>query len=231
MRRAPALLLLALAGMACNPTYAPPVWSVHYGAPGRPLSGRGQAAFNTNRHLTGGPGATFHVVQGLQLEAGTESMFVHSGEGWILGRVGARYTFNRRAVLDGRPQGRGWAFDLEAGGGFGAGGEHRDDPKEAYEDCDDPQDRLAGGLYVGGGVGYHVFRWLAFFARAREQFTRADGIPWTFWTTAVAGPEFTFGPAHLHLAAGYFRYDNSADAEQDWILEGGIAFRFDYKDD
>ena len=133
--------------------------------------------------------------------------------------------------MDGRPQGRGWAFDLEAGGGFGTGGEHRSDPKDEYGDCGAAQERSAGGLYLGSGVGYHVFRWLAFFARAREQLSTAEDVPWTFWTTATAGPEFTVGPAHIHLAGGYWRYDSSWEWEDDWLLEGGITFRFDYRDD
>ena len=67
------------------------MWSVHYGAPGRPMAGRGQASFTTNKFLTGGPGAAFHLVDGLQLEAGTDSVFFHSGDGWVLGRLGARW--------------------------------------------------------------------------------------------------------------------------------------------
>ncbi|MBM4371711.1 MAG: hypothetical protein FJ098_08660 [Deltaproteobacteria bacterium] len=225
-------VLAAAVAAGCNPVYAPPVWSTHYGAAGRPLDGRMQAGFAGTHCLTGGPWWTFHVVRGLQLEAGTDSVFFPDGDGWVLGRLGARYTFSwRRNDPEGAP-GRGWAMDLEAGGGLGAGGENGDESDESgCRDCGRPWKRLAGGLYAGIGGAYHVVRWFSVFARARQQFSKAEEVPWTLWTSALAGPEFSVGPFSIYLAGGYAQYWNPKDLERGFLAEGGFAFRFGYRDD
>ena len=209
--------------VGCHPTYAPPISTIHHGVPGRFVGGGTELGMGGTIHATGGPWAAVSLGQNLRLEAGLETTpiaNVESRQGWLLARAGLRATL-LQPKEEQRWKRHGPAMDIEIGVGAGFGGEHEDEDDD-YRSLD----RAALGAYVGGGLGYHFVNWLALFVRVREQVTRAQAVPVTFWTTAVGGPEFTIGPVGIYVAGGYAEYRNAIDHEAGGTLELGLSACF-----
>jgi hypothetical protein len=224
MRALIVLVSMFLAG--CGASFAPPIRSVHGGAPGRlganDLDIGGGATFVTAKGspgaATGGLYLAYAVKEGVQLEAGTD----HSLAVWSLGYMGARFTpwRQRQGAVRG-------ALDLETGAGLGAGGK-RCVPRESDGQCVGDglswTARLAGGGYLGMGIGMHAGSF-ALFARARGQATSALGVPLTIWGSGVAGAEVSLAPTVRFWASGGMGgYWNRLDAQRAPILELGLSF-------
>jgi len=168
------------------------------------------------------------LQEGIRLEAGVESVPVAIVKGldggWLLGRAGFRFGMLR--LREGRTRPNSWAgWDIEVGVGAGWGGEHRE-----TED-NDTFGRLAGGAYLGTGIGYHLAESFALFARVREQLTSSEGIPTTLWTSALGGAEIVIGPIAIHLAGGLAEYRNSVDQGSGATIELGLSGRIGGEDE
>lgn len=214
--------VVAMLATACVPTFAPPPFTAHGGAPGRLVGGevelRGTATgFGAEVPSTGGPALSYALDDRWALEAGAE----YSRAGWALGRGGARATGERqpgrwlRLVADG-----------EVGGALGAGGNRC--TGSAPLECDGIpwHRRVAGGGYVGVGGGLR-FPWLALFVRGRVQLAGAHNVPRTSWASAAGGLEFPLG-RHVALwsAGGWGGYDNRVESLYWWFYEVGLSVRW-----
>lgn len=185
------LASVLLASSGCF-SYAPPVRMGHYGAPGRTGAGMfemgGSYAYHPAYSGTGSVG--YGVTESVTVEAGAEGKY----ESWAIGWAGVRYT----PELD-PARVRGLHVDVEGGAGAGAGGRECEG-----NDCSVPPDalrRVAGGGYLGLGLGYEVRDWFSPWVRARSQLSAAHGVPFTSLTTALLGVQFSISQT-VHLWAG-----------------------------
>lgn len=208
----PTALALLLAG--CNPTFAPPVRTGMYGAPGRMRDATFELGASGNQRGSGGLFEGFVVAPGVQVEVGGELSALDRDGQWALGWVGARTTFDQLR----EEGGNGASFDLEAGAGAGVGGRLADDDTEWF-------DRPAGGGYLGAGVAWHA-EWFAAWGRARVQLTGAVDVPATLWYQALLGPEAAIGPVSVYLAIGWAGYVNDADDNSGGLLDAGLSVHF-----
>ena len=206
-------LVVALA-TGCT-TFAPPLRSTHYGAPGRVDQGDIELGGATGAPgfapLYGGPRLGYGLRDWVSIEAGGD----FARDGWALGYGGARLTLNpdRERKIHG-------AADLELGLGLGVGGETEAGDGRSWSE------RLAFGGYLGAGGGVHI-AWFSLFGRGRVQSTAADGIPWTFWWSAVGGLQFALG-RYVDLygavgAAGFHAYEWGSGL----IYDFGLMIHFD----
>ena len=209
--------------VACNPTFAPPVRSVHDGAPGRLTNNQGDVTVALTTEATGGASLSLPVAPNTHIEvSGDVSPY------WTMAGMGLRFTHPT--------MGNGFVRDLELGLGGGVGGtlcgNHAQQPltlncdgSGATWDGRSAAQRAATGAYLGGGIGR---RWGIFtlFGRARVQGSVATDLPVTFWWSTLGGGELRLGPINVYLAlglAGYYdRMDNAAGA----LAEGGLAIPF-----
>lgn len=212
--RAAPLALLGLALAACNPTFAPPVRSGIYGAPGRLREATFEVGGSGTQRGTGGLFEGFVVAPGLAVEVGGELSALDTDGRWAMGWVGARYSIDQ--LRD--EAGDGFSADVEAGAGAGVGGRLHDDDTAWF-------DRPAGGGYLGSGVAWHS-EWFAAFGRARIQVTGAVDVPATLWWQALLGPEAAIGPVSVYLALGWAGYTNEADANNGGLLDTGVSIHF-----
>ncbi|HOX46437.1 MAG TPA: hypothetical protein PK668_22730 [Myxococcota bacterium] len=217
-----ALALLGTSWLTgCAATFAPPMQSTHYGAPGRLRLGEMEVRGAATLFGSGTGAAGIHLTDSLKLELAGDAKLVDS-EKWAVGTAGVRYTFG------GKAHGDWWAFDLEAGLGAGAGGvldgDETGDGGEVDEDA--WRERLAVGAYVGAGFGFHPWDFFALFLRARVQESFATCLPPTFWWSALAGIELTVFPVSLYVAAGVAGYENSVESEIGVLPELGLSAHF-----
>src|SRR5687768_16909213 len=121
MRRSFASLafLAALAAIAfgCNPTFAPPPQSTHYGAPGRAHTGQGEvvAALATGHDGNGSVALGLPLSPAARVELGADA-----GRSWILATAGLRLGLFDLHVDDTDLR---FSGDASVGGGIGRGGE------------------------------------------------------------------------------------------------------------
>jgi hypothetical protein len=215
---------LLLAAAACNPTYAPPVRGVHYGAPGRLEEGRielGGTAGGPFFPQAGGPNLGVGVNDHLALEVG--GSFNHYDGAWAMGYLGPRVT-----LVTPKRTGISLALDLEGGAGLGVGG--------TLQNSQDWTHRFAYGGYQGLGLGVHFNGGgprpapvqTALYFRSRIEETRAQGLPTTLWVTAMFGIDVTIKRrVALGFGTGYAQYSNSSDSTQGWFYQVGITLFFD----
>ncbi len=215
------LPLAASCAAACTPpTFAPPIRTGHFGAPGRMAPGLGAARATVGgegQSKYGGITVSIPVADGLRVEAGGDAT-----EYSATGSAGVRYTH-----LAGR-----LAMDAELGFGAGAGGalcgnsgdtarpcpgSQRDTgtadvhpPPPLYPDGLGAWDRFAFGGYAGVGIGVRPWPWVEVYARGRLQLSRATHVPTTLWGTALGGVEFKLGPVDLGAALGWAATSTSA---------------------
>jgi len=227
------LLLFGWGGtVGCNPTYAPPVRTNHYGAPADFHRGRMEANVSyMNPAGTGLDGSLgLALTDAVQLELGG-----NFGVGAIT-YVGVRFSSYQKAK---QQRLANVLFDFETGAGLGVGGELCGDDPESVDDdeCAHAVNppwyrRIAGGAYFGVGLGVEfdidpVFK-LSIYSRARLQITKAQYIPTTTWVTAGGGLELTFSDFFkLYGGPYYAMYDNSMDGIFGCAGEVGIKFVFD----
>jgi hypothetical protein len=231
------LLLIALAGSllvaaaaACNPTFAPPIRAVQYGAPARLTEGRveiGAVAGGFAIPDVLSPHVGVGIRDWVALEVGG-NFWVESSRRymWAMGFIGPRFSYaphrERRVHL---------ISDLELGVGVGRGGSlyGNDGPSRECTDCDNltALDRTAGGGYGGFGIGAQI-GWLSLYGRARVEVSAADNVPTTTWPTASVGAEFNIHKrVALTLAFGYLGYMNARDVENGWFYQMGVTFFID----
>ena len=234
MRRS---LLIALAGSllvaaaaACNPTFAPPLRAVQYGAPARLTEGRVEIGATAGGFAIPdvlSPHVGVGIRDWVALEVGGNFWVEDSRRySWAMGFIGPRFSYaphrERRVHL---------ISDLELGVGAGLGGvrDGNDAPSGECRDCDGRSalDRTAGGGYVGGGIGAQI-SWFSLYGRARVEVTTAENVPTTTWPTASVGAEFNIHKrAALTLAAGYIGYINTSDQVHGWFYQMGVTFFID----
>jgi hypothetical protein len=219
-----ALAFLPLAA-GCNPTYAPPIRAVQYGAPARLEQGRVEFGGTLGGVIVpnvAGPHVAVGVSDLVALEAGGNFLY----DEWAMGFVGARFSFagDRRR--------RGYLIaDLELGVGGGVGGslEGNQAPDSGCATCDGRStfDRVAYGGYQGAGLGARI-RWLSIYGRVRVEETTATNVPLTLWPSASVGMEFRPSDrVALNLAAGVMGYSNSRDSAVGWFYQVGVTLFFD----
>ncbi len=209
--------LLAMGG--CAPTYAPPVRTPEFGAPGRTAEGDvaiGGSMVGTGYVPTpqfGGPMLAYGIRDAWSVEGGGDF-----GEAWRMGWAGARFTHAPRRYAKNY-----LALDVNAAGGGGLGGELRGngedgDGRSAFE-------RVAGGGLLGAGVAGH-FSFFSVFGRARGQVTKATGVPTTMWWNAGLGLQFRLWKSlDLYVQTGPAGYSNAVEDEWSFVSEAGIAVR------
>jgi hypothetical protein len=223
MQRSACLLLLAVLLPGCV-SYAPPVRSLTYGAPGRLRQGDLEIAggfAGLAGPAAGGGWLAYGVRDWASVELGADA----SRNGWAMGFLGGRFTHapNRERKLHG-------ALDGEVGVGMGAGGNGNCLSEDRSCDHRLWNQRAAFGSYLGGGAGYH-FSFFALYARGRIQQTVSDGIPATVWGTLHGGLQFRiartvdlFGGAGLSgFVTGEGHNANSVS------YDAGISVHFDVR--
>lgn len=219
-------LLLCVAAMSgCNPRFAPPVRTSHYGAPGKLKSGQIEVGGAGNIFGTGGPELSYSLRDWLQIELGSDLSFLEKNPKWAMGWGGVRLTHTQNSTIHANER---MAWDIELGGGAGAGGENHCSSQET--DCSFDSrawsDRLAWGGYAGLGVGFHK-SWYSLFLRARAQFTSASDIPATFWFSGMLGIGSQIANHfNWYLAGGGAGYTNSKDSEGGVLGEIGMSVQF-----
>ncbi len=206
---------------ACNPTFAPPVRSVQYGAPGRLSDNQGEVTAAITTESSGGASLSLPVAPDTHIElSGDFSQY------WTMASMGLRFTHPT--------VGNGLVRDLEVGIGGGVGGELCGNtstrppttvPCQSLWDGYTSSQRAAAGAYLGGGIGR---RWGIFtlFGRARVQGSTATDVPATFWWSTMGGGELRLGPINLYLALGLAGYIDSADNAAGGLAEGGLSIPF-----
>jgi hypothetical protein len=234
-RRLPRALLpgalLAVAASGCNPTYAPPVRAVHYGAPGRVREGDVEVG-GTLAGVFNPTAGSLYVAAGLRdwvsLEAGSTVVVAPTGPTplaeSIMGWVGPRFTLPRRA------HGVSLLLDGELGLGAGVGGELCIMTASNGTVCEPDgrrwYNRTAFGGYQGGGLGFGV-EWFSLYGRARIEESVATAIPVTYWPSAMLGVGFELGSrVSIDAGGGYMGYFDEKDSINGWFYQAGASFRF-----
>jgi hypothetical protein len=224
MSRASCLLGLALLP-ACV-SYAPPVRSPTYGAPGRLRQGDLEIAGSVAGVVAPGDAGGGWLAYGVRDWASVELGVDASLRGWAMGFLGGRFTHapRRERKLHG-------ALDGEVGVGMGAGGEaYCPDSNSTSCSPRDWNERVAFGSYLGGGAGYH-FSFFALYARGRIQQTVSDGLPATVWGTLHGGLQFRIArTVDLFGGTGLsgFVTGRSHDSYF-WSSDAGISVHFDVR--
>jgi hypothetical protein len=220
-----ALTALTYVG-GCNPVFAPPMRSTHYGSPGRLKSGQAEVSGGFQILLVGGSAAAFALNDWLQLELGGDFSLIRD-ENWAIGFGGIRLTPLRRQAGS-----LFWAGDLEIGLGLGAGGIwcEQESDNGCYGDGLEWTDRFAYGGYFGAGLGLHIDFFSAF-ARGRVQISESTNIPYTIWLSVLGGIGFRIvDNLNLYLAGGYGFYRNDLDFVDGPLIEAGLSISFDVLD-
>jgi hypothetical protein len=229
------LLVLCPSVAACGmPTWAPPLRSTHFGAPGMIQPGQGavQGVLGAGMAVRGGAMVSFPVSQRVHLEVGGDGMSEAA-----LGALGVRYSHRTRWLL----------MDVEAGGGVGAGGVLCNNSAETHRVCTESQrdpgttritdttlypdgltawQRFAFGAYAGTAFGIRPWPWMEIYIRGRIQATQATHVSTTLWMSALLGAQFRIGPVFAHAALGWAGYFNERDERNDAIGEIGIMVPF-----
>lgn len=212
---------VCLAVLAACTSYAPPVRSPGYGAPGRIRQGQleiGGAVAHPGSPGHGGPFIGYGVRDWASVEVGADFSFRQ----WALGYLGGRFTYSpkRDRKLHG-------ALDGELGVGAGAGGSFHCPNGSTCLDTRAWNERMAIGSYVGGGAGYH-FSFFALYARGRVQASAAEGLPTTLYGTAHGGMQFRIA-RHVDLfsSAGIYGAHNTMLREISLFYDVGISVHFD----
>lgn len=199
-------LAAVVVAAGCNPVFAPPMRSVHFGSPRTNTGTRVEVSGAGNLLGSGGPTVSLPVSPRLAVDLGSDMRFVDN-ENWIMGTAGVRYT----AVGD-IADPTGFFLDLELGGGAGTGGVDDGESNTTTADIS-WTNRFAFGAYGGVGVGYNFFSWFGWFVRGRAQVTKAEHIPTTFSGAGVTGPQFNIGPVSIHASVGIAGFCNSTDSQ------------------
>lgn len=213
----------------CDPYYAPPLRAVQYGAPARLEEGRVEVGVSAGG-LAVPDVISPHLGVGLRdwvaIEAGGNFTADFGRQAWALGFIGPRFSYaphrERRVHV---------ISDLELGVGAGVGGVHDGNapPSRDCPACDglSGYDRIAGGGYVGVGLGVQL-AWLSLFARGRIEATTATNVPATAWPSASVGLELDLKKrAALTVAGGYIGYFNERDFANAWFYQLGVTFFID----
>lgn len=208
------LLLGTLALAGC--VYAPPVRSVHYGAPG--LIGANERAIQASfshqtddgllsgsqfNHWSGGVNIAYPLAQGLHFEGSGDF-----SDSWAVANGGLRLTSKIAGVRDANVR-RGAYFDLDLGLGGGVGGhQYAVTGKGAglqVAEVGSPWTRPVLGVRGGAGIGWWISNEWAVFARGQAQDTWAADIDATRFLTVVAGPQARFGAVGGYCAIGLWK--------------------------
>ncbi len=218
MRRTALTIVGLMAG--CAPTYAPPLQTVHGGAPARVREGD-VAVMGGMVHgpAMGGPSVSYGVRDSVAVEAGAN---VSAGD-WAMGFAGVRYTHAPRRFAKNY-----LAVDVHGAGGAGVGGQLRgNQPVEDGGDGRSWSDRVAGGGAAGAGVAGH-FSFFSVYARGRGQLTKATAVPSTLWVDGGLGVQFRlFRTLDLFAQATWFVYRNRVETFYNAVPLGevGLAVR------
>jgi hypothetical protein len=205
-------LLGSLLLTCCSPTYAPPVRTTHFGAPGHLQGGKLELAggVSFNNVACGGPTIAFAPADWLQLEGGVD--LSRNDSEWSMFFGGLRLTLNHNE------EEASAAVDMEFGAGTGNGGEYEGD-----EYLETGGERSARGLYAGAGIGINA-DWFSLFLRGRHQVTWAEGIPETSWWTFIIGIQATICDyVNIYIAGGGYKYTNPVDEHSAGIFETGLS--------
>lgn len=212
-----AVALTLLLATACNPVYAPPVRGAHHGAPARLSRDRmelGAAGAGYSYPVAGEGHAALAIEDWVSVEAGLGLM--PYSPGWAMGWLGARFTRAPEAETD-------LVADLEVGLGAGVGG--ADCASDAG--CAQWTDMTAGGGYLGFGVGLRA-DFFSLYLRSRVEMGAADGVPVTFWPTAMLGLEFLVDRTFAFGAGGgYLAIINDLEPMHGWFWQLQLAVLFD----
>ncbi|HEX9103381.1 MAG TPA: hypothetical protein VF997_14315 [Polyangia bacterium] len=233
MRRA-LLTSLAAAGLAaaagaCDPYYAPPIRAVQYGAPARLEEGRveiGATAGGTFVPDDISPHLGVGIRDWVALEVGGNFLAGAGNQAWALGFVGPRFSYAPH-----RQERIHLISDLELGVGAGVGGvrDGNGPRSQSCSACDGLSglDRVAGGGYVGFGVGAQI-AWFSLYGRARLEASTATNVPATVWPSGSVGAEFNLRKrAAITVAAGCIGYANSIDRAVGWFYQVGLTLFVD----
>lgn len=212
------LALAAWTTLGCSPTYAPPVRSPEFGAPGRTAEGDVAVAgamvgLHAPAPTMGGPMVAYGVRDAWAVEGGADF-----AGAWRVGWAGVRYTHAPR-----RHSKHHLAVDINTAGGAGVGGQLRGNGSDG--DGRSAFDRTAGGGLLGVGVGGH-FSFFSIFARGRGQVSAATGVPVTGWWTAAGGVQFRIAETvDLYAQSGPSGYVNRVEDNWGVFTEFGVAVR------
>jgi hypothetical protein len=214
----------------CDPTYAPPIRAVQYGAPARLTEGRveiGAAAGGLAVPQVVGPHVAVGVRDWLAIEAGANALVPPDRRhGWAMGFVGPRFSMARH-----RERRIHFIGDLELGAGAGVGGvlHGNDGPTRDCAVCDGRSafDRVAGGGYAGAGVGAQI-AWFSIYGRTRFEVSAATNVPVTVWPSVSIGLEANLRKhAALTVGGGYLGYANAVESAHAWFYQIGVTLFFD----
>jgi hypothetical protein len=220
----------AVAATRCDPTYAPPIRAVQYGAPARLTEGRveiGAAAGGLWVPQIVSPHVAVGVRDWVALEAGANALVPPDRRyAWALAFVGPRFS-----MAPHRERSIHFIGDLELGAGAGVGGVlHGNDaatPDCAVCDGRAAFDRVAGGGYAGVGVGAQI-AWFSIYGRSRFEVSGATNVPVTVWPSVSLGLEANLRKhAALTLGGGYLGYANAVERIHAWFYQIGVTIMFD----
>ena len=227
-----ALALLGASSMACSPTYAPPAYATHYGAPGRLRPNEGEVAVEGGTPSRIAAHVALPVAPDTRIEVGAET----GGEifdgrahpaAWLMGRAGVRHTFRHRRLTG----------DVEGGVAAGIGGARCGNALDPNTGCvGQPSvdglawtDRGAGGAYAGGGIGFRLWDWFEPFVRARAQVSVAYDVPVTTYLSALGGLDMRLGPVDLWAGVGFASLINTYETDVGMLVEGGLSVPFTFR--
>lgn len=225
------LLTCATLVLACAPTYAPPLRTIHGGAPGRldpgqmEIGGGSLGVGAVPGGVGGGGGLGYAVRPHLAVEGG-----VDGATSWTMGWGGVRVPYRWRTS-------QRWltfAADGSLSVGAGVGGSRCSEGSEGQSTpCDADLDglhwyrRMAGGGAIGAGAAMRLGP-VSLFSRGRLQIVGARNIPATQWASAMGGVHVhILHRADLWWSMGVAHYANAQDSAWGTISEVGLAFRFD----
>jgi hypothetical protein len=215
-------MALAWLVAGCNPTYAPPLHTMHGSAPGRAADEYQLRVGATGAQ--GSAGLAIPVTRTTHVEIGSDF-----AESWVLGTGGFRLTGLFEEVGSMRLAG-----DVAVGLGVGRGGERCGNSRESMPNCDGEgtadglawHQRFAYGAYLDGGVALHMTDWFAPFLRVAMKFSKASNIPATIWYSALLAADFRIDAVSVYFGGGFYGYGNELDGHQDPFLEVGLAVQF-----
>ena len=234
------LALFLNAGFTCVVVHPPPARTTHFGAPGRIEPERIDLAYSGSipflleggylEMATGGPALSYTIDERFMVEVGVDTVSSEIADSqWTMAFAGGRYTFHFGE--GGSVRGAG---DVEIGASLGVGGElncgdgdnlvHDSScGLDGWSDGIHWSDRLAGGGYVGSGLGLHA-RWFSFFGRIRVQHTAAQNIQPTVWLSGILGIGFDIMDYFdIYLGGGLGYYGNEVQENGFGLVEFGIA--------
>jgi hypothetical protein len=211
--------MFVLAG-ACAPTYAPPVRTIHGGAPGHLDHGDMEIAGASSGVFwpwgMGGGTVGYAIAPSLVVTGGVDGGSEHV-LGWAGVRAPFRWYLRPRISLVG---------EGELGLGAGVGGANRCDRSECERDDMKWYRRPAGGGYLGAG-GAARFGPISIYTRARAQLTGAENVPATQWASVFGGLHgHILDRADLWVGTAYAHYSNGLDSASGIVTEIGLGFRF-----